>query len=212
MPAEIPLSQLSALVERAAAALTPADLAPVYAAMQVQATAMTKRHFADGKGPDGKAWAPLAFPRPSGGSGLPLRDTGRLMASIAARADAGGLVVGTAHPAASLHQHGGIVTAKKGKFLAIPLTKEARRAGSPRGYGKPLHFRSRSGGRSGALVESRTGKGKRQQGGRAVYALVPSVRVPARPFLGFGPDELQRLGALAGKWVASHIRAAGRQG
>ena len=40
--------------------------------------------FATGTDPQGKKWRPLKYARPNGGN-QPLRDTGRLMASLASR-------------------------------------------------------------------------------------------------------------------------------
>lgn len=90
-----------------------------------------KKRFATGTAPDGSPWRPLKYPRPNGGD-KPLRDTGVLMASITAKVDRTGVTVGTTHPGAALQNAGGTVRPKRGKFLAIPLTREAKRAGSPR--------------------------------------------------------------------------------
>lgn len=89
-----------------------------------------KSRFSTGTSPSGAKWRPLKHARPNGGN-VPLRDTGILMASFTAGHDGRSVWVGTTHPGASLHNSGGVVRGK-GKMLAIPLTKEAKRSGGPR--------------------------------------------------------------------------------
>jgi phage gpG-like protein len=140
-----------------------------------------KKRFATSTAPDGARWKPLRYARPRGGD-RPLRDTGRLMASITGTADATSVTVGTARPGAALHQDGGVVRPRKGKFLAIPLTKEAARAGSPRkmrpSRGKPVFAK--------------------KVGGRWVghFLLVKQAKVPARPFLGLSKEGERAVGAV----------------
>ena len=181
--------------------LTGSAFVPLYQSLGPAAVGMVKTHFVEGRAPDGTPWAPLAHPRPDGSS-VPLRDTGGLMASITFKADADGLAVGTNHVAAKLHQAGGTVTPKKAKYLAIPLTKRAKRAGSPRSFGE-LAVRMRKGANKCVMVSVR-GRGK----GEAQYALVQSVTVPARPFVGFSAAEMDRLGQLAAAWVAKKLVVA----
>lgn len=159
-----------------------------------------KRRFLTGTAPDGQKWRPLKYARPRGGN-QPLRDTGRLMNSFVGRVAGDAVVVGTAHPAAALHQSGGVVRPKKGKFLAVPLTKEAVRAGSPRrlkGSAKVPLF-------------------ARKVGGKWVghFLLVKKAAVPARPFLGPSPEAVRAVGvalldAAARRWAAGTPPAASR--
>ena len=149
-----------------------------------------KRRFATGTTPEGARWRPLKYPRPRGGD-KPLMDTGRLMNSVTGRADATGVTVGTAHPAAALMQYGGVVRPKKARHLAIPLTKEAARAGSPRrmkGSAKVPLFAKRVGGRWVGH-----------------WLLVKKATVPARPFLGVSKEAALAVaavlaGAAARRW------------
>lgn len=108
---------------------------PLDAATQRQVTQAVvsdiKRRFLTSTAPDGSVWRPLKYPRPRGGN-KPLMDTGRLMASITGTSTPTEIVVGTAHPAANLQHYGGTVRPKRGKYLAIPRTRQAQRAGSPR--------------------------------------------------------------------------------
>lgn len=149
-------------------------------------------NFDRSAGPDGTPWRPLAFPRASGG-GRPLRDKGLLLASLTAgaghveRYSSNAVVVGTNRPGAALHQYGGRVTPKRGKFLAIPATREASRTAA-RDF--PRTLVALIGKRGGVLVESGKPRGAVQ------YFLSRGVTVPARPFLGAGPRLLAKLDAL----------------
>ncbi len=140
-----------------------------------------KRRFLTATSPDGMRWRPLRFKRPRGGD-RPLQDTGRLMASITGKSSPTEIVVGTAHPSAGLHQFGGVVKPKKGKYLAIPLTKEAQRAGSPRrmkGSKKVPLFARRV---EGQLVGH--------------FLLVKKAVIPARPFLGISKEAERVVAAI----------------
>lgn len=140
-----------------------------------------KRRFATGTTPEGQRWRPLKYARPRGGD-KPLLDTGRLMNSITGRVEATAVVVGTAHPAAPLAQFGGVVRPKKAKALAIPLTKEAVRAGSPRrmrGSQKVPLFAKKVGGKWVGH-----------------FLLVKKVTVPARPFLGVSKEAARVVAAV----------------
>lgn len=119
-----------------------------------------KSRFSTGTDPRGVKWRPLKFARPNGGD-VPLRDTGVLMASFTGGSDGKSVWVGTTHPGAKLHNFGGVVRGK-GKMLAIPLTKEAKRSGGPRRWkGPKLKFQP-------------TGKHR-------VFLLVAAAKKPRKP-------------------------------
>ena len=132
-----------------------------------------KKRFSTGTAPDGTRWKPLKFARPRGGN-RPLLDTGRLRSSIVGRFDMNGVTVGTAHPGAALQNFGGTVRPVKGKFLAIPLTKEAQRNGTPRQM-------------TGTDVMPLFA---RMIGGRMIghFMLLKKVTIPARPFIGLSAE------------------------
>lgn len=96
--------------------------------------------FAFSRSPEGTPWSPLKHNRPRGGS-KPLLDTGVLRASLVGRA-AGhiervtptSLEWGTNVLYAYTHQYGAVITPKKGKYLALPVSIEAQRVGSPRKF------------------------------------------------------------------------------
>lgn len=173
----------------------------------------TKENFAGGHSPTGSVWLPLAHPRPnSKGTDRPLRNNGILMASVTARGAPGNfeqitptrMEFGTNLDYAAVHQYGATIFPRSSKYLAIPLTTEAARAGRAKDWaGAKLRFQpfgKNSGKEGGFLVEDRqqgkpSGKGKKNAKIASLreaiqhYVLVKSVTIPARPFLGWN-DEL----------------------
>lgn len=144
-----------------------------------------KGRFSSGTDPQGQSWVPLKYPRPTGGD-KPLRDTGVLMASFSGRFSADTVTVGTTHPGAALHNFGGVVRAKS-KMLAIPLTKEARRSGGPRRFGRTLRFQPTGKRRVFVLYEMVNGQRVGQ------FLLVDQVTEPQREFMGLSPRGFQNV-------------------
>ena len=114
-----------------------------------------------------------------------LIDTGTLLRSIGVEVvevsrDRVAVAIGTNLVYAAIHEFGGEIRARNSKFLAIPLTDEARATpgGSPRNF--PRDLSPRVNGERGVLVDD---------GGTAQYALVKSVTIPARPYLRPAFDE-----------------------
>lgn len=157
---------------------------PLSASVQREITQIAvsdvKRRFMTGTNPKGVPWKPLKYKRPNGGD-KPLLDTGRLMASITGTATAKEIVIGTNHPGAALHNFGGTVKPKNGKYLAIPLTAQAKAAKSPRrmlGNARmPVFARSVN----GVLVGH--------------FLLVKQVKVPQREFMGLSDQALSAIGS-----------------
>lgn len=85
--------------------------------------------------------------------------------------------IGTDVKYAAIHEFGGTIVPKKGKFLTIPLTKVARGVGAREYPGK---LRAVVNGEKGVL---------RDESGVAQYALVKRVTIPARPYLRPAFDE-----------------------
>ena len=75
----------------------------------------TIKRFAAGKSPDGKDWQPSGRALAEGGQTLV--DTGALRNSIDYATSPGKVVVGTNKEYARIHQFGGTIKPKKGKFL-----------------------------------------------------------------------------------------------
>ena len=198
----IPAEQWAGNLSATAAALRR-PLGPLLKVLQTAVVADAKLNFDRSADPDGRPWKPLKFPRARGGN-KPLRDTGLLLASLSGgahslnRVSGNGLVVGTNRAGARLHQFGGTVTPKRGKFLAIPATREAARSG-PRDFRRPLS--PRIGAKGGVLVEKRDDT--------VQYYLTRRVVVPARSFLGAGKRLLDKLAQLTADYLARPL-AGGR--
>ena len=152
-----------------------------------------RRRFQTATGPDGRPWPALARPRPQGGS-LPLMNTGVLRNSYQTRVEADGASIASPLPQARLHNFGGVIRPRAAKALAVPLTAEAQRAGSPRRFPRPLAYRpARKGGGNTVAVlgENRNGRWVGQ------YALVKEVKVPARPHVGASAEDLAAIDEIA---------------
>lgn len=121
--------------------------AGLYPKTKMVLVSQTKMAFHNSASPSGIPWKPLAHQRVrGGGTPMPLRDTGELMASMTAngpghidRREGIFLVFGSVHVRA-WHNNGGIIRAVKAKFLCIPATREAFYAGSPRNFPGKLFF------------------------------------------------------------------------
>jgi phage gpG-like protein len=188
-----------------------------------------KSRFSTGTDPRGAKWRPLKFARPNGGD-VPLRDTGVLMASFTGGSDGKSVWVGTTHPGAKLHNFGGVVRGK-GKMLAIPLTKEAKRSGGPRRWkGGELQFRltrkprvfllmSVAGGGRGSGATGKPRKAKKRGAAKidveklvAQFLLVDQVRVPQREFMGVSEKAWGQINDAVGEFAARGWLGGGRGG
>lgn len=86
--------------------------------------------------------------------------------------------VGTDLPYAKIHEYGGVISPKKGRFLAIPVSDEAKTCVSPRNFQRKLHARVKGG--SGVLLDADN---------VVHFALVTSATIPAKPYLRPALDE-----------------------
>jgi phage gpG-like protein len=186
MAGNLPLANLPGELRRVAGLLrSPSTLTPVLKSAGLMMLADVKRNFNESHDPDGRPWAPLAHPRPSGGA-KPLQDRGLLAASFSSKVTGAGVVVGSNRVGVNLHQMGGTISPKRAKFLAIPLTRAAQRRGRPRRFSGLLH--AVMGARGGVLLDEHD---------VAQFALTKGpIRIPARPMVGFGARLLGRLDQL----------------
>ena len=92
---------------------------------------------------------------------------------------------------ALMQEIGGTIRPKRAKFLAVPISEEAKRAGSPRNLPNLVYVQSVRG--QPMLVNENTG--------RVHYLLKKSVTIPARPYLRPSADEIYPQ-------LARNIRAA----
>lgn len=147
----------------------------------------TKKCFTEQRTPGGDVWKPLAHPRyNSKGKDRPLRDTGILMAAATGRGPGhyeqqgeDYLIYGVNLDYASTHQEGATIVPVKGKFLAIPATVEAHRAGSPRNMPNLEVVIGKNG---GVLIERF--EGFSEEADIVHFYLTKKVVIPAREFLG----------------------------
>jgi phage gpG-like protein len=183
----VTLRNLSLEVDRSASQLATAiNLTPLVKTVALIGVAGVKDNFARGSSPDGVGWRPLAHRRPSG-PGKPLRDTGILMNAVTSAISGNIATIGNNRPQAALQHFGGIVRPRRGKYLAIPATREAKRQ-SARRFPQPLSFRGKPGGASGVLIDEK---------GTVQYYLVRSVTIPARPWAGLSETWLKRCDQAA---------------
>lgn len=127
----------------------------------------TQLRFRTMRAPDDSPWKKAR----RGGQTLSL--SRRLRNSITGAYDRTSAAVGTNVLYAAIHQFGGVIRAKSGPFLAIPVTPAAMQAGSPRNM-QGLHV-------------WQTTKGQYVLGddkGTVHFLLRAKVTMPARPFLG----------------------------
>jgi phage virion morphogenesis protein len=156
------------------------DMTPAMQSMGRVLKTAAQLRFRETRSPDGTEWKRSGRAEHEGGQTLSL--SRRLRNSITYSADRISATVGTNVVYAAIHQFGGIVRAKKGPFLAIPVTAAAREAGSPRRF-PGLHV-------------WQTLKGQFVMGtdkGVVHFVLKRQVTIPARPFLGASVDDRAEL-------------------
>ena len=118
------------------------------------------------------------------GGNLTLRDTGRLMSSIAYRKGPNYVAIGTNVKYARIQQLGGTITPKRAKKLAIPASAETRRL--MRRHGASVRAALEGLRSSGWRIWFRERSIMGQKGGskpQVLFVRKESVRIPARPFL-----------------------------
>lgn len=196
---EIRLENLPGWLDRVSRVPDTADKEPLFKRVKQALVSATKRNFSEGHGPNGELWPGLKHRE-----GKPLRDKGLLMASVfgaghVENATPNTLTWGTNLSYAAIHQHGGTIVPKNAKALAIPLTREAQRAGSPRDFKRPLVLLKRQG--KPSLLVTTKGKGKNARL-EPQYILLASVTIPVRPFLGWSPKLTETVQKLTGDWFA----------
>ena len=104
------------------------------------------------------------------GGGTTLVKSSRLVNSITYLTKSKSVIIGTNVKYAKIQHFGGIITPKKAKYLAIPLTKAAK-VMNPRDFENTFI-------RNGIIFRS-NGKEKPT----ALYVLKKQVKIPKRPFL-----------------------------
>lgn len=180
------------------------------AAGQYMVDTEVPRIFRQG-GPPGQAWAP-----PKMRKGRPLRDTGRLLASIAYRSNASDVRIGTPLAYAPAQQKGATIVPKAGKkWLAIPLSpplsESQRQTARPRDFpgafvliwgpeGPGLYRKAKGMAIASSVFSGGTSKRSRKgKGVERIFAFVKSVKIRKRPFLVWTP---RAVGEIVKLWTA----------
>ena len=190
--------------------------APLMKIIGVKLTEQVVRTFARGVDPvTGAKWkrtSPGALAIRASGGGETMKATGRLMRSLSRPAKVTGKSarIGTGIRYAEAHQLGMTIRAKSGKSLAIPITREAARAGSCRRWWaqkesqglKPFVLKGV------VLLPNRAWTGGKNSQKKntlldAHWVLKKSVNIPQRRFLGVGAT----YGAEIEKTMAGFIEA-----
>ncbi len=136
----------------------------------------TLRHFALG-GPGWKPLKPSTVAHRRKGSAVPLRDTGRLMNSIAHKVEGNKVKVGTNVEYASTHQFG----ARKGQYGTKTMVQHVRE-----------HVRRRKGASERVRAHERR---------RTIQ--IPWGDVPARPFLYITADDIRTMEEIVREYLVS---------
>jgi len=136
----------------------------------------TIRLFNEQKDPYGKAWKPLAFNTKRKASSKILIDTGLLRSSIKSEVINDNTIrLGSYVIYAPTHQFGAKITAKRRKFLTIPITTESR-------YISLENIKARY---YSTFIRKNVIFGQKTKGSKpiALFILKREVEIPARPFL-----------------------------
>jgi len=203
---------LEAVIARLAP-LNDADMLRVMTEVDHKARQQVNQTFQAGRDPiSGAQWKPtsnftLSLRFSGGGQTMVARGGDGLFGSIVGRSPEvtpSSVKIGTGKIYGPIHQNGGIIRPVKAKALALPLTKEAARAGSPRRFPRPL-FVPR--GIPGLAESTRGGKGLKMQ-----YRFMDQVKIPMRRFLGVsrsGPNYAGQLQSTVLATISRIILARG---
>lgn len=203
------------------------DLRPVLTLLGNMMTRQTSQNFREQRDPvTGAPWkktGSLALSTRVQPGGNTLSDNRHLMRSLTERrpkVTKNSVSIDTgAVKYAGIHYHGGTIKPKSARFLALPLTREAKRAKSARRWFKqaqgqwvknekkqPFVFRSKHG---NLLIGTQTLSGSVT----AHFWLVRSVSITARRYAGWGPKQTGEAETLvageAQKAMEKHFKQRG---
>jgi phage virion morphogenesis protein len=188
-----------------------ADLRPLLNLLGEKMKAQTAETFRLRRDPvSGAPWKPTGeialAARPGGGAGAKtLYSTGGLLQSIIGRRPQIGprsVAIGSNKKYARIHQFGGTIKPKAAQMLAIPLNRNAARAGGARRWWaqnaerRPFIARSRNG---NLLIFEADRRRRRKP--KPMFLLRDAVAIPPRPYLGIGVRQAAELE----KVVAGHV-------
>ncbi|NYZ12886.1 phage virion morphogenesis protein [Azospirillum sp. RWY-5-1] len=159
-------------------------LGPAMAEIAGHLETETRHRFATGTGPDGVAWTPSRRAKRQGGQTLV--DQGHLRDSVTSRSDDRSAEVGTDRAYAAIHQFGGTIN------------RPARTV--------TVYRRLR--GRMDRFADWRFVKRSKANYSETHQVPAYTIRMPARPFVGFGAGDMDAIRAI----LTDHLRAAGGGG
>jgi hypothetical protein len=143
-----------------------------------------------------------------GRGGPPLWDTGTLARgfSYALGMDRKSVVIVNPMKYAALQNFGGTVSAKGGKFLAIPMPNlsVSERRSKPRDFSNTFFAKSRKG---NLILFQKTG-GKKSEGIRPLFAMKTSVTIKPRLFMKWFPEMKAQAIAIARAEILKTMKAA----
>jgi len=146
-----------------------------------------------------------------GGGAKTLQDTTRLMRDITqSRPQIAGnrVSIGTTAKYGPIHQSGGKIKPRIKKWLAIPLTKQARRSGTASRWWKsneskkPFVIISKKSVGAGFIVTSKNGKMTRH------WLLKKEVNIPRRRYLGLSTRDKEDIGEALINMIRRELRAS----
>lgn len=183
---------------------------PMFRAVDQILRSQVARTFQAGRDPEtGAPWrrtgALALSTRPSGG-GKTLLATGQLRNSIVSRSpdvSDSHVRIGSNLPYSAIHQTGGTIAPKSAKKLAIPLTKDARRAGSAR------RWWAINAAKKPFILKGKTIATREAGGLKFHFALVDSVDMPPRPFVGLGREYANEIERFIVGFVEMSVEAGG---
>lgn len=113
------------------------NLDPLLKTIAMDMKKETSLNFKNQRGPDGQTW------KKSRRGGQTLAKTGILKASITTYTHGNIAAIGTNVPYARIHQYGGVIKPKRGKYLAIPISKKAE-GNSPRDFDDTICIKAKN--------------------------------------------------------------------
>jgi phage gpG-like protein len=170
----------------------------------------------------GTPWRPTSGltlgSRPGGGQdGKTLQDTNLLFKSVVSAkpmVEKDSVSISTNRPGANVHQTGrpAIIRPKRSKLLAIPMTREARKAGGASQFWR----RAEQSGRQVWIQKAKSGKlyifatvSANNADFAPMFALKPFVKTVARPFIGTNADDRRKIADIFVVRITKALQSGG---
>lgn len=208
------LRELDTWAKAQSMALDGADFGPVLLDCADAIRADALKNFQTHAAPDATAWpalSALSIRTRRKGSAEPLQDRGLLMASVTTRGGQGSfqqittrsLEIGSNLIYAIVHQEGRTIKPVKGRALAIPYTRQARKFGQPSNWEGAALFRPRGTNILATATQKGRGRGAHTQV-ETQFILMAAVKIPKREFMGYGPRLEEKINDILGEFVTQY--------